>query len=292
MGTALGGGNQVDVGLRHDLAALRQPLQRPVNGLIGACKTADKGLLGNAGKIDSGIGEVIGQAVLVIPLLALAFLLVLEPDPQPGTEHRLGAQHMLQARHREIDRVEVLRIRREMHLGSGIALAAAVDDLKVGFLLAATEGHAIHIAIAANGHRQLTGKGIDHRHPYAVQAAAELVVLAGKLAAGVKGGEYDLDPGLALLGVHIHRHAAAVVGHRQRAILVQYDIDLVGVAGQCLIDAVVDHFLGEVVGSGSIGIHARAFAYRLQAGQDFDVLGSVLAHSLGGFSAFNRWGLV
>jgi hypothetical protein len=53
---------------------------------------------------------------------------------------------------------------------------------------------------------------VDHRHADPVQAAGEAVVLVRKLAAGVQPGEDQLDPGDALLGVDVHRHAAAVVG--------------------------------------------------------------------------------
>jgi hypothetical protein len=60
---------------------------------------------------------------------------------------------------------------------------------------------------------QLLRQGIDHGHAHTVQAAAELVVLVGKLAAGVQRRQDHLDAGLdSLLRVHVHGHAAAVVG--------------------------------------------------------------------------------
>ena len=111
-----------------------------------------------------------------------------------------------------------------------------------------------------------------------MQAAAELVVLVGELAAGVQRAEDDLYPGHTLLRVDIHRHAAAVVGHRDRAIAVQDHVDLAGMAGQGLVDAVVDDFLGQVVGAGGVGVHARALAHGLESGQDLNVFGGVIAH--------------
>jgi len=41
--------------------------------------------------------------------------------------------------------------------------------------------------------------------------------------------------------------AAAVVGDAHRAVLVDGDGDVVAVAGQCLVDRVVHHFVDEMV---------------------------------------------
>ena len=46
-------------------------------------------------------------------------------------------------------------------------------------------------------------------------------------------------------------------------------------AGQGLVDAVVDDFLRQVIGAGGIGVHAGALAHRFEAGQDFDGSGVV-----------------
>ena len=70
----------------------------------------------------------------------------------------------------------------------------------------------------------------------------------------------------------VYRHTAAVIGAAQRAIVVQGDDDLAGVAGQCFVDAVVDNFLRQMVGAGGVGVHARTLAHRLKASEDFDRL--------------------
>src|SRR5690606_3387606 len=111
--------------------------------------------------------------------------------------------------------------------------------------------------------------------------AGELVVLVGELAAGVQLGEDQLDAGDAFFRVDVHRHAAAVVDHFQRVVLVEDHLDGRGVAGQRLVDAVVDDFLGQVVGARGVGVHARALAHRVQTGQYFDgigVVGVLLGH--------------
>jgi hypothetical protein len=55
----------------------------------------------------------------------------------------------------------------------------------------------------------------------------------------------------------VHRHAAAVVLDLQRTVLEQRHVDALAVPGRGLVDAVVDHLLGEVVGARGVGVHAR-----------------------------------
>ncbi len=104
-----------------------------------------------------------------------------------------------------------------------------------------------------------------------MQAAGELVVLVGELAAGVQLGQDQFDARHALLGVNVHRHAAAVVGHFHRAIVVGDDVDPARMARQRLVHAVVDDLHRQVVRPGGVGIHARPALDRFQPGQDFDV---------------------
>jgi len=89
-------------------------------------------------------------------------------------------------------------------------------------------------------------------------------------------GEDQLDAGNAFFGVNVDWHAAAVVGHLATAIGVQRHLDAGGVAGQCLVDGVINHLLRQMVGPGGVGVHARAAFDRVETGQDFDI-GSVVA---------------
>ena len=108
-----------------------------------------------------------------------------------------------------------------------------------------------------------------------MQAAGELVGLVGEFAAGVQAGEDELDAAHFLLGMDVDRHAAAVVRDLQGAVLEEGDVDLLAVAGDRLIDAVVDDLVGQVVGPRGVRVHARAAAHGLQAGEDFDIGGGV-----------------
>ena len=116
---------------------------------------------------------------------------------------------------------------------------------------------------------------VHDRHADAVQAAGELVVLVRELAAGVQPREDQLDAADLLLRVDVDRHAAAVVRDFQRAVLVQRHVDALGVAGQRLVDRVVDDFVREMVGAAGVRVHAGPAAYRVEPAQDFDVGGGV-----------------
>jgi hypothetical protein len=93
------GWDQVDVALGHRLAALGQPGERPVDLFTLPGEVAAERLFRQQLGVADGVEEVIGQAVLVAPLLLLAARLVVEAHGQPRAEHRLGAQRMAQPRH-------------------------------------------------------------------------------------------------------------------------------------------------------------------------------------------------
>ena len=74
-------------------------------------------------------------------------------------------------------------------------------------------------------------------------------------------------------GVHVDRHAAAVVGDPHAAVGEQGDLDPVGVAGQRLVDGVVHDLPDEVVqtaGRGGADVHAGPLADGLEALEDGD----------------------
>jgi len=58
---------------------------------------------------------------------------------------------------------------------------------------------------------------------------------------------------------------------------VKNDMHRLGVAGQGFVDAVVDDFLGKVVRPAGVGVHAGAFAHRVEAREDFDGVGVIRA---------------
>jgi hypothetical protein len=160
----------------------------------------------------------------------------------------------------------------------------AVDDL------AAAELEEVHPAVAADGQAQPLRQRVDAGHADAVQAAGDLVAVLVELAAGVQLGQGDLG-GRALRLVPVveldaGRDAAAVVDHRQRVVGVDGDDDVVAVAGQRLVDGVVDDLEDHVVQAGAVlrvaDVHARPLAHGLQPFEDLDAGRAVVGRAVAG----------
>ena len=103
-------------------------------------------------------------------------------------------------------------------------------------------------------------------------AGVDVAVALAELAAGVQRGQDQFQRRLLVLGVHVHRDAAAVVGDGDGvAGLVQGDGDGVGVAVEVLVDGVIDDLPDEVVqplGVDAADVHRRPLADRLQPFED------------------------
>ena len=122
---------------------------------------------------------------------------------------------------------------------------------------------------------QPLGERVDDRDADAVQAAGDLVAAAlAELAAGVQRGEHDLGGGPLLLGMLVDRDPAAVVDDGDAVVGVEGELDLVAVAGERLVDRVVDHLVDEVVKAARAGradVHPGALAHRVEPAQDGDL---------------------
>ena len=173
---------------------------------------------------------------------------------------------MFQLRPCHRDGIEILRVRPETQCSAGVALADLPYHLQRADRLAVGKGHVVFVAVPFDPHFQVFRQAVDHGHAHAVQATGEPVILVGKLAPRVQAGEDDFHAGEFLARVYIHGYAPAVVCHRDGVVLVQDDLDLVCVFDDGLIDAVVHHFLHQVIGPGSVGVHARPLAHRLETG--------------------------
>src|SRR5690606_12522160 len=92
------------------------------------------------------------------------------------------------------------------------------------------------------------GERVDDGRADAVQAAGDLVAAATELAAGMQDREHDLSGAAAELVVllDVDRDAAAVVAHGDRVVGMDEDLDRVAVAGERLVDRVVDDLPHEV----------------------------------------------
>src|SRR5215203_79918 len=135
------------------------------------------------------------------------------------------------------------------------------------------------VAVAADLEVQALGEGVDDGDADAVEAAGDLVAAAvPELAAGVEDGEDDLCRRAPLFLHRLNRDAAAVVLDRAAVVRMEDDADGVAVAGEGLVDRIVDDLVHQVVktaGAGRADVHAGTFANRLQPLEDGDVLGAV-----------------
>ena len=109
------------------------------------------------------------------------------------------------------------------------------------------EGLPVELSIARDLDLKLVGQRVHDGDADAVQAAGGLVDLGIEFSAGVQRRHDDFERRLvAEFRMRIDRDAAAVVGDGQEAVLVELDLDPVGVTGHRLVHGVVDH-LGEEV---------------------------------------------
>ena len=154
-------------------------------------------------------------------------------------------------------------------------LPTRADDVERGRAIAVLEAHAVLVAFALDEDIDMLRQRVDHAHADAVQAAGEGVVLVAELAACVQAREDQFDAGDLFVRVDVHRHAAAVVGDFAAAVVVERHLDRARVAGEGLVDGVVDDFLRQVVRARGVRVHARTALDRVQAGEDFDVGGVV-----------------
>ena len=96
-----------------------------------------------------------------------------------------------------------------------------------------------------------------------METAGHFIGVVVKFTAGVQYREDHFRRRNPLF-VHIGRNASAVVLHRHRLIGVDGDHNALAVAGQGLVNGVIDDFKHHVVQAGAVigvsDIHARSFA--------------------------------
>jgi hypothetical protein len=159
-----------------------------------------------------------------------------------------------------------------------------------------------------------------HRDANPVEPTGDLVAAATELAARVEDGEHRGHGRQVLAGSRVGGDTAAVVLDAYATVGQQGDHDAVAVAGQRLVDGVVDDLPDQVVETplaGGADVHARTLADRLESLEHGDrrrvvldavgrlwrcggtgrlggdLLGSLVAHThlfVGGSRHRDRWG--
>ena len=206
--------------------------------------------------------------------------LVLEVDGQSGIEKREFAQAGGEALEIEHDGVHKNRgIGEEGNGGSGHACGHFPDHVQRLGGFAAFESDHVHLALAADFRFEPVRQRIHALRADTVKTAGVFVGALSELAAGVKIGEHQFHRGDAEFRMRINRNAAAVVGHRNRAIDVNRHLDPLAVAGEMLVDRIVQHLENAVVQAAFIGVadvHARTLSNSFQTLQFVDLGGTVL----------------
>ena len=111
-----------------------------------------------------------------------------------------------------------------------------------------------------------------------MQTTGHLVAAAAELPSGVQLGEDQLHGGHLLAVALAGGDAAAVVDDRDATVGADGDVDAVGVAGQRLVDGVVDDLPDQVVQAALTGrpdVHAGTLADRFQSLEDLDRRGVI-----------------
>ena len=144
---------------------------------------------------------------------------------------------------------------------------------EVAHRLAALVALGVDLAVALDLELEPLGERVHDRDADAVEAARDLVALLVELPAGVEARQHHLGRGPLLGRVHVHRDAAAVVHHRDRAVVVDGDDGSAAEAGERLVDRVVDDLVDQVVqavGTGGPDVHRRPLPDRLEAFEHLD----------------------
>ena len=155
------------------------------------------------------------------------------------------------------------------------------------------ELHRVHVPVTAHLRVQVLAQRVDHRDADAVQAGGDLVPGVAELAAGVENGEYRLERRPPRLRVHVTRDPAPVVSDAHRPVGAQRHVDARGVAGERLVDRVVDHLEDEMVQPPAprrADVHPRPLAHRLEPFEHGDLLRTVCPTRRGGGGAQARAG--
>ena len=152
MGTALHGRDQVNVAFGQQLAAFRQPEQRPVHRFRFGGEVADKRFFRQRRQAIYRFAQVVVQTILVAPALLGVIHIVFKDNLNARAEHRFRFQQMHQAGDGETRAVEEGFIRPEVNAGAGIALTAGADHFQILHLVAILEGDAVDLAVAFDGY--------------------------------------------------------------------------------------------------------------------------------------------
>ena len=188
----------------------------------------------------------------------------------------------------EFDVAEDVLVGREVHLcsppggipgdpqGRHLNAVLHLDDPVHG--MAPLEFHDVFLAVTVDGQAQPLGQGVHTGYPHPVQTTGHLVTVLVELAARMQHAHDDFRSRtlgfMLVVELYAGRDAATVVADGDGIVRVDDDLDIVAIAGEGLVDRVVEHLEHHVMQTRAIrsiaDVHARALAHRLQAFQLLD----------------------
>ena len=229
--------------------------------------------------------ESLKPAVVVKLLpLDLGAARVGEFDAHPGIQEGELPQAMFDYRIVEIDHRKGFGRSQKGDFGTAFGFAGDVRraprDFKRHDRVAMFETKNMLLGVAPDPQCQPARKRVDNGNTYAMQPARHFVGILIEFSAGVQLGHDDLRRRDTLLAMNIRWNPAPVVGDRDRTVGIERHRDARSVAGQCLVDGVIDDFIDHVMEPGAIvgiaDIHAWAFAHGIEAAQHLDRIGAVI----------------
>ena len=168
------------------------------------------------------LGGIIADAVFVAEVLLLKtlFLLELQDKFHPGVDHCLPLQHVGIVFQRNVDVGKDLQVRLPADPGAGLPAGVGLG-LQPADVFALFEVQAVPLAVPQHLHIHVLRRILRRAGTQAVQAQGVLiaaVAAAVVLAAGIQLAKDQLPVVALLLGVIVHRAAAAKILHLYAAV--------------------------------------------------------------------------
>ena len=182
--------------------------------------------------------------IAVVPNLKLSVLFQPQPEGDPCVHHRLAVEHIVKIIIGNGNIGEYFQVRLPADGGAGLFPIGRFHDQLLSLFaadLAFFEVERILVPVPADGDVHILGGVLGGTGAQAVQAQGVLIVPAVGvlvLAAGIQLAEHQLPVIALLIGVPVHRAAAAKVLHLNGVILIIGEGDQVAMSLSCLIDGV------------------------------------------------------
>ena len=271
MRAALRRRHEIHVAFDHWLTRLRLPRQRPVNRLVLATHTALERLNRQMLHLAHRLEQVFLQSAGITPFDLLFRFGDLQPNGESRAQHRLRPQHMFQSFDRNLVGIEILLVGPETNGRARIGLANLAHLLELAAFFAAGETQVVFDTTAADPDLKILRQCIDNGYTDTMQSAGVLIIILVEFSASMQAGQDQFDTRNLFFRMDIDRHAAAIIAYFGRTVAVNRDFDFLAVAGKCLIDAVVDDLVCQVIWPRRVCIHARPPPDRFETTKDLDV---------------------